>query len=159
MPRRSCALGPTDARARTAISLLKSYSAYYIGNYYTAAGLASPAEADDADEDEPMDGAQRKVGEPDLILGAAFGIDDVRSAREEILALAGPNIAEVRAGAGRGAMRERALSACTGADARPSYRNETTYPIASESVSGVKQNDRQHPLLTSHRVRTRKAEA
>jgi hypothetical protein len=104
VPCRSCALGPTDARPpRIAISLLKSYSAYYIKNYYTAAGLAPPAEADDADEDEPMDGAQRKVGEPDLILGAAFGIDDVRSAREEILALAGPNIAEVRAGAGRGA--------------------------------------------------------
>ncbi|KAL8280474.1 hypothetical protein RQP46_007122 [Phenoliferia psychrophenolica] len=83
-----------------AIPLLQSYSKYYIESHYASLGLAPPAQldgdaADDDDEDEAMtDLAARKVAEPDLILAAAFGIDDVRTTRDEIMEIADRNIAK-----------------------------------------------------------------
>lgn len=36
----------------------------------------------------------RQAGEPDLVLGAAFGIDQVRAARDKALDMAGQHLAE-----------------------------------------------------------------
>lgn len=41
-----------------------------------------------------MSGA-RQAGEPDLVLGAAFGIEQVRAARERALEIGGGHLAEV----------------------------------------------------------------
>lgn len=43
-----------------------------------------------------MDEAERRVGEPNPILGTAFGLEDVRSVRDEVLVAGGANLAEVR---------------------------------------------------------------
>ena len=88
-------LAPTrpTPHLRTAIPLLLAYSNYFIANHYRALGLAPPPPAD-ADEDNAMAGA-RQVGEPDLVLGAAFGIDQVRAARHTALEIGGAHLSEV----------------------------------------------------------------
>lgn len=42
-----------------------------------------------------MEEAQRKVGEPDLVLGAVFGLEAVRAVCDEVLAVGGGHLVEV----------------------------------------------------------------
>lgn len=81
------------SRPSAAIPLCVSYAEYLIGNYYTAQGLSAPAVA--TDEDEVMEDVERKVGEPDQVLGAAFSLEAVRDGRRETLANGGGHLAEV----------------------------------------------------------------
>lgn len=81
---------------KTAIPLLVSYSQYFISNYYIAEGLSLPPTGTEEDaEDKVMEELKRQVSEPNLVLGAAFGIDDVRTVRDEVIAAAKPHLVEV----------------------------------------------------------------
>lgn len=43
-----------------------------------------------------METADRKVGEPDAMLQIAFSLDEVRDLRQEVMAIAGMHLSQVR---------------------------------------------------------------
>ncbi|BGP52072.1 Splicing factor [Rhodotorula kratochvilovae] len=82
-------------RDHLSIPLLVSWTQWTIANYYAAQGLsAPPPPADVDDEDAAMQPANRKVGEPDELLGVVFSLEEVRGICDEVLRIAGPHIAE-----------------------------------------------------------------
>ncbi|SCV74534.1 BQ2448_7563 [Microbotryum intermedium] len=86
--------------------LLESYSKHAISQYYVSQGLTPPSsssddpDADEQDENEDEDatmndvGSSRRVGEPNPLLGAVYGLDSVREVREEVLAAGGRFLSE-----------------------------------------------------------------
>ncbi|GAA6059133.1 hypothetical protein JCM10212_003880 [Sporobolomyces blumeae] len=77
------------------VPLLISFSTFAISNYYTAQGLSQPPPAVElGDEDEEMQAADRKVGEPDPLLGVVFSVEAVREICQEVLSLGGSHLSE-----------------------------------------------------------------
>ncbi|KAI5481378.1 pre-mrna splicing factor 24 [Pseudohyphozyma bogoriensis] len=82
------------------IPLLIDYSLYFINSYYASLGISPPSnlstiaqEEEEDDEEEAAAAPSRQVGEPNLVLGAVFELDEVRIAEKEVLSLAGAHIA------------------------------------------------------------------
>ncbi|GAA6038706.1 hypothetical protein JCM8097_002356 [Rhodosporidiobolus ruineniae] len=78
------------------IPLLSAFSRWAIASYYAAQGLSAPPAAveEDGEEDTTMQPAERKVGEPDQLLGVVFELEEVRSIEEEVLKRGGMHIKE-----------------------------------------------------------------
>lgn len=72
--------------------MLLSYSQFFITNYYAARGLLPPPEED---EDDTAMNVDRKIGEPNPVLGALFDVDAVRAVREEVLSVGGLHLTQV----------------------------------------------------------------
>ncbi|GAA5897738.1 hypothetical protein JCM5296_000867 [Sporobolomyces johnsonii] len=76
------------------IPLLVSFSQWVIAGFYTAQGLSAPPQVEEDDEDEQMAPAERRVGEPDPLLGVVFSAEAVREICQEVMALGGLHISE-----------------------------------------------------------------
>ncbi|POY75020.1 hypothetical protein BMF94_1996 [Rhodotorula taiwanensis] len=78
------------------IPFLVNWSEWVISQYYAAQGLAPPptSAGGGEDEDTAMQPAERKVGEPDQLLGVVFSLEEVRDIREEVLAVGGTHLTE-----------------------------------------------------------------
>ncbi|KDE07196.1 hypothetical protein MVLG_02596 [Microbotryum lychnidis-dioicae p1A1 Lamole] len=88
--------------------LLESYSKHVISHYYISQGVLPPStlssnsdvDEQDQDEDEDADaamndvGSARRVGDPNPLLEAVYGLDSVREVREEVLAVGGRLLSE-----------------------------------------------------------------
>ncbi|KAM0751866.1 hypothetical protein T439DRAFT_325059 [Meredithblackwellia eburnea MCA 4105] len=81
----------------SAIPLLYNYSKYFISNHLSSQGYSSAAvisEEEPTDEDEEEDAPMKSESEANPILEAAFGLEDVRVVRDEVLVYGGGNLAE-----------------------------------------------------------------
>ncbi|GAA5883970.1 hypothetical protein JCM6882_002087 [Rhodosporidiobolus microsporus] len=77
------------------IPLLSAFSRWVIASYYASQGLSPPPAAEDgADEDTAMQPADRKVGEPDQLLGVVFALSEVREICEEVLKRGGGHLSQ-----------------------------------------------------------------
>ncbi|GAA5875208.1 hypothetical protein JCM3774_004169 [Rhodotorula dairenensis] len=79
------------------IPFLVDWSNWVISQYYLAQGMTPPpavTQGEDEEEDASMQPADRKVGEPDQLLGVVFSVEEVREIREETLKIGGTHLAE-----------------------------------------------------------------
>ncbi|GAA5836247.1 hypothetical protein JCM11251_001440 [Rhodosporidiobolus azoricus] len=77
------------------IPLLTAFSRWVISSYYAAQALSAPPVADaEDDEDAAMQPAERKIGEPDQLLGVVFALEEVREIRDEILQRSGSHLSQ-----------------------------------------------------------------
>ncbi|GAA6026461.1 hypothetical protein JCM8202_005309 [Rhodotorula sphaerocarpa] len=86
------------SKAYLSIPFLLDWSRWIISQYYLAQGLAPPPSAEEAvsaeGEDAAMQPVERKIGEPDQLLGVVFSLEEVRELREEVLAAGGSHLTE-----------------------------------------------------------------
>ncbi|GAA5974409.1 hypothetical protein JCM21900_003545, partial [Sporobolomyces salmonicolor] len=76
------------------IPLLVSFSQWAIAGFYTAQGLSVPPQVEVDDEDEQMAPAERRVGEPDPLLGVVFSAEAVREICQEVMSVGGMHLSE-----------------------------------------------------------------